>query len=109
MITILRSLTPRDSRYASNLFVTFDASPLIERDVNELISTYGKHTRLLAYAGDIENMYNRLPLAESPGCPRRKCVRNSDVTTLNTSGRVLENLTRKVISPTLTSSAKKKI
>ena len=64
MITILRSITPRDSRYASNLFVTFDASPLIERDVNELISTYGKHTRLLAYAGDIENMYNRLPLAE---------------------------------------------
>lgn len=38
MITILRSITPRDSRYASNLFVTFDASPLIERDVNELMS-----------------------------------------------------------------------
>jgi hypothetical protein len=46
-ITILRSITPRDSRYASNLFVTFDASPLIERDVKELKNVFGKHTRLL--------------------------------------------------------------
>jgi hypothetical protein len=64
LITILRSITPRDSRYASNLFVTFDASPLIERDVKELKNVFGKHTRLLGYAGDIENMYNRLPIKE---------------------------------------------
>ena len=64
MMAVLRSIVPQDLLYASNLFVTFHANPLIRADTRVLSSTYGKHTKLLAYAGDIENMYNRLPIAE---------------------------------------------